>query len=206
VYRLVLSLRTLIPAVAGFAIMAGLLTQPVGAQAPFDPPGTGLILGQLRTWFANWDINKDGYLTKDELAKAFRGPYARPFDANAKNNNAAKTVRPTYENYPDYQFLVQLDKNGDERVSREEFEAWARDYAAYLVRLQEMDNYIRQLQLAMLMQQGYPANPQQLTNQQQLANQLAQANQARANLKATQGLGTFDASMQKVIKTTTTKR
>ncbi len=200
-YRLVVLLRTLALGLATLVLTAGLFTPSTSAQAPFDPPGTGILLGQLRTWFASWDLNKDGYLTKDELAKAFRGPYAKPFDANVKNKaDTSRTTRPVYENYADYQFLIQLDKNGDERISREEFEAWARDYAAYLVRLQEMDNYIRQLQLAMMMQPGSPAT------QQQLATQLAQANQTRANLKATQGTSPFDTSMQKALKNTPAKR
>jgi hypothetical protein len=138
---------------------------------------------QLRSLFSSWDLDKDGYLDKDELAKAFRGPNARAYDykAPAKNDdtngdrkdrlvtgtrvvglmgstqgcgpllsatavlapkpdkdetaldNPKKSPKqPDYSRYPDYQFLTQLDTDGDGKVSKSEFETWARGYAAQL--------------------------------------------------------------------------
>lgn len=150
---------------AGLLMLFG-LAAPAADNTPKDPPGTSALMGQLRATFAAWDLNKDGYLDKEELAKAFRGPNAKPYDSKAdkdkpkddkpkdgdkKDDNKPKdgdkkdgdpakdpkgtgggTTKPDYSKYPDYNFLVALDKDGDEKISKDEFETWARDYAASL--------------------------------------------------------------------------
>lgn len=141
---------------------AGVLTAqaPVpGKGPPRDlPPGTLVVLGQLRSWFTASDLNKDGLLSKDELAKAFRGRNARPFDAHIKPRpetpaDRGKPVpKPAYTAYPDYQFLMQLDKDGDQKVSRAEFEPWALDYAAQLVRMWDVQSQLLQAEAMMMMQ------------------------------------------------------
>jgi hypothetical protein len=139
--------------------------KPADTTKP-DPPGTALIMGALREWFSNADLDKDGFLDKEELAKAFRGPKAKPYDykpdpADAKDGDKRKDSdpkegdkptdspsttdkKPDYTKYPDYSFLVQLDKDADDRISREEYEDWARDYAVAIK--QQMDTQQRVLQ------------------------------------------------------------
>jgi hypothetical protein len=131
-----------------------LLPAAAGAQ---DPPGTAGIMGQYRLWFAAVDANKDGFLDKEELARAFRGPQARPFDyvppKSEKDKKEEKDKKPDeetpsekdkkpaeekpgvkrdYSRFIDYQFLTQLDRDNDERISRQEFDSWARDLALQL--------------------------------------------------------------------------
>jgi hypothetical protein len=168
-----------------WALALGLgLTVPLAADAQtktVDPPGTSGIMAQYRSWFAAADANKDGMLDKEELAKAFRGPFAKPFDyvpppktakdkdekdksekdksekdksEKDKSASAEKPARkPDYSRYPDYNFLVQLDVNSDEMVSREEFDNWARDLAVQIKNQLEAQLRLQQLQ-AQLMAPG----------------------------------------------------
>jgi len=134
-------------------------------KEPPDPPRTGVYMGQLRLLFDAWDVNKDGYLDKQELAVAFRGKGALPYDHaetkkklaeekkaekdDSKKDDSEKSEKdkatsdkdkpkdkpsktPDYSKVPDYQFLVQLDTDKDDQISREEFMTWARDYAVQL--------------------------------------------------------------------------
>ncbi len=89
-----------------------------------DPAGTSVIMGQLRFLFDKWDLNRDGNLDSDELAKAFRGKDAKAYSGNGKaptNETAAK--------FPDYQYLVELDQDRDGKISYREYEDWAHSYA-----------------------------------------------------------------------------
>jgi Ca2+-binding EF-hand superfamily protein len=136
-------------ALAGLGLLAVVfLTTPMWADDPpkADPPGTSAYMTQLRAWFKAADLDSDGYLDKAELAKVFRGANAKPFDFkegdNGKDKDASRGQnetgdKPDYSKYADYIFLTQLDKDKDDKVSKDEFESWARDYAVQLKHLDE---------------------------------------------------------------------
>ena len=47
---------------------------------------------------------------------------------NVGKSGGKTDLEKKYASRPDYQFIAKLDKNGDEKVSQDEFEAWAHDY------------------------------------------------------------------------------
>jgi hypothetical protein len=67
-----------------------------------DEPG-GDLMARLMARFDAWDTNKDGFLDKEELTKAL----------GASRAAAA---------------LERYDKDGDGKLSRAEYDAWARRY------------------------------------------------------------------------------
>jgi hypothetical protein len=158
------------PVRVGICLAAALgLLLAAGARGS-DVPSAAAVKGQLRLLFKTWDLNDDGFLDKAELAKAFRGPKAKPYDATTadKNDDAkdakdkdakdakdkdakdappdkdakakgnppakdakdSKPAKPEFAKYPDYVFLIEVDADGDGRVSRKEFETWARGYSS----------------------------------------------------------------------------
>lgn len=64
--------------------------------------------------FIRYDKNKDGFLDEGELAKAFRGPNAKP----VADKLGAK------ESHADHAFLDAWDPNRDGKISRAEFEKY----------------------------------------------------------------------------------
>src|SRR5262249_3205072 len=110
------------------------------------------IRNQLRVVFNDWDLNGDGYLDKEQLAKVFRCTNAKPYDyenpskgvkgdkdkkGGDKKNSNKPSKKPDYKTYPDYLFLIQLDENGDKPIRRKEWETWGKAYAT------EVKNYIK---------------------------------------------------------------
>jgi hypothetical protein len=122
---------------------------------------------QMSDQFNAWDLNKDGVLDKNELAKAFRGNDAKaydyqdppakpavrvtmvalmtlpridlPFNAvvadlvtrmDAKKAEKQAPLPPdAYQGLPDYQFIVLAGTKGQDRITRQDFDTWAKNYA-----------------------------------------------------------------------------
>lgn len=98
------------------------------------PPNNPQVEAQLHALFNKWDLNGDGFLDKEELAKHFRGPKAKPPDGDMYDDKGNLT--PLYyqarTKYPDLVFLWALDKDSDSRISWMEFEQYGQQYAAAL--------------------------------------------------------------------------
>ncbi len=183
---------------------------------PADPRGTKVYMDQLRSLFDAWDLNSDGYLDKAELAKAFRGPDAKPFDyvapSKTKKDDTAKddadkpkvpespspnakpqpdsSKQPDYSQYPDYVFLKLTDTNMDDQVSRHEFLEWSRGYAKQLKQL--ADQLKKQTDL-----QNKLAAAQAANNAKQVAQiQKDLKAQSAAIAKATSQQQAFDKALQ----------
>lgn len=115
---------------------------------PPDPPGTSQTMEEMRALFAAWDRNGDNFLDGAELAKAFRGDDAKPYDPKAAAGPAGPNAAqdPDDPEFPDHDFLVRLDQDGDGRISRIEFMSWARDYAMQAQQQTEQDAKVAALE------------------------------------------------------------
>jgi hypothetical protein len=154
-----------------------------------DPAGTTLYMGQLRDLFATWDRNHDGYLDKQELARGFRGPKAKPFDAattgtakSSPGETGNSKAGPNYTQYPDFHFLAQLDQNNDGKISRAEFLTWAREYA---VRWKKADALLAKLATAQQkLASAKPGTKTYQTHQGKVAGHQAALAQVNKQMKA----------------------
>lgn len=113
------------------------------------PPKNSQVEAQLRKLFDRWDLNHDGFLDKDELAKHFRGSSAKPPEGNMYDDkgNLTSLFYQAKKKYPDLIFLWSLDKDMDGQISWPEFEKYGQAYAAALrQRLQSQQRLLANIQ------------------------------------------------------------
>ena len=103
--------------------------QPKPAPIRTHNGPAGAIQAELRGWFNATDLNKDGFLDKEELAKAIRGPKSKAYDFTLDGKPARAFGPKDFAKYPDFAFLCRLDRDNDSKISREEYEYWAFDQA-----------------------------------------------------------------------------
>ena len=190
-----------------FALAAVALADPPKPTSPpadqSDPPGTTLYMDQLRALFAAWDLNGDDYLDKAELAKAFRGPDAKPYDYK-KNTDSPSSDTPTdptaakkpdYSGDADYNFLVRLDQDGDGQISRDEFLSWARDYAVQLKQQADEEAKMALLEAKI----GAASTPKEIKT---LERELKKEQQHYAKIQSgvSKEMKAFDKAMQQQLK------
>jgi hypothetical protein len=92
------SLRHGATATTGLLAFAFTVTSfaPAQVKNPKTKHDVPYYMKQLHARFKAWDTNKDGFLDKDELAKAFRGADAKPYDYEAPSKSGATPVFPLY--------------------------------------------------------------------------------------------------------------
>jgi hypothetical protein len=122
-------------------VLAGVSVSPATAAVPT----VTAIRAQLKQVFAAWDLDGDGFLDKEELAKAFRGARAKPYDSKSSNKDKG-TKKSDYNRYPDYLFLVQLDTDKDGKISKKEWTAWAKVYSSLLKEMYKAQDQIAKAQ------------------------------------------------------------
>src|SRR5262249_5564224 len=69
---------------------------PAQVKNPKTKHDVPYYMKQLHARFKAWDTNKDGFLDKDELAKAFRGPDAKAYDDQPASKSPTTQVFPLY--------------------------------------------------------------------------------------------------------------
>lgn len=120
-----------------FLVAAGLsVPGTLAAQPPAGSHSTRQA-AQLHGLFERWDLNKDGYIDAEELAKALRGPNAKPVEHK-------ETGKPHVDTkHPDHTFLERYDTDKDGRISRSEFEQWERAAGAELKQLADLQRRLQ---------------------------------------------------------------
>jgi hypothetical protein len=128
-------------------VSAGILAaddNPKGNSKGSSTSSSAYVLGQMRLLFDSWDLNRDGYVDRAELARAFRGPGARPY---AGTQPAVKVQAK----YPDHAFMLQVDQDRDGKISQSEFEDWARGYLQEQRKLRGKQRRVSQMEKKLAM-------------------------------------------------------
>ncbi len=119
-------------------LMLGTAQRAVGQPAVRHDP---LVEAQLRVSFGRMDLNKDGLLDDVELARAFRGPRAKPVPLpqfDDKGNYTSPSGQAGLK-YPDQVYLLALDQDGDGRISWAEFDSYGEAYAVQFKNMQRLN-------------------------------------------------------------------
>jgi hypothetical protein len=226
-------------------LLSGVAVAPTSAGGPGKkgkaPDRTNYYLKQLHARFRDWDANGDKTLDKGELARAFRGKQAKPYDQLARKvavpqpapptpatppsrprirltsvlltslpesampvqlaavqmltDNPARpmpalppavpaqtvTIGPTLAAVPDYQLVLLADKNGDGKLSKAEYDGWAKQYAHQLARHDELETDVKQTEARLKKATTAKARQQAQRDLQRHTQALAQV-QAQLNL------------------------
>jgi hypothetical protein len=89
------------------------------------------LSAQLGAMFEKVDLNKDLFLDRDELAKAFRGPRAKAApEAKPDDEKKDAKANPPVGPFPEDDFIKAWDKDSDNKISLAEFEHWGAKYDA----------------------------------------------------------------------------
>lgn len=99
------------------------------------------LSAQLRQQFERWDKNKDLSLDREELAKAFRGPSAKPAPEPKKTDEdkpgLEKPEAKQDARYPELAYLNTLDEDNDGKISLGEFEKLGKLYEEQFKKIEE---------------------------------------------------------------------
>ena len=117
----------------------GILSTILVASASSAPPKTkpaapmhdAAVEAQLKAIFTRTDINKDMFLDATEVARSYRGYGAKPAPQpgyDSKGNYVAESATNGYK-YPDQIFMLAADRDGDNRVSWDEFDVYGESIA-----------------------------------------------------------------------------
>lgn len=110
----------------------------------------------LRKRFDKTDQNKDGFLDLAELAKAVRGPQAKPAPKwlYAPTGNPTRSFSVAKHFYPDVLFLWSRDSDGDHRISWEEYLQYESSYRDAVAQNPRLTRKEAELQAALQNLQG----------------------------------------------------
>lgn len=148
--------------VTSLAILLGLGVEPGRAQEDKPAKLSPQFAAYVRNYFESVDKNKDSFLDREELAKVFRGPRAKPVgdppaqglgdgkdEPDAEKPEAAKpaakgkTPARPMRIMPEDDFIKTWDSNKDGKISLHEFEHWGELFEK---EMKEVQNFQQQLQ------------------------------------------------------------
>jgi hypothetical protein len=149
-----------------------------------DPAGTGPLMGQLRALFTEWDGNDDDFLDGAELSRSLRNANVKATTLSAKSRAKVETFRP------DELFLAQVDRDGDDKASRDEFLNWAREYAVLRKNLASAEMKVAKAQADVLTR---------TTTSSRVRAELELQNERQAYLKLVAQLPAFEKALRPLL-------